>query len=429
MAQPLTPIAIANLKARGRRYEVSDPGCAGLRVVVFPSRRKSFILRYRFRGLQRKLTLGPCLIDRRDDVQEPSNGPELDTPLSLAAARALATKALREARAGADPCAAKQRARQVQRAAESDTLENIAAEYLRREGPRLRTLSQRRSDLDLICASVLGRLPVAEITRGQYTRVLDYIADNNGPVRSDRCLSALRTLLSWHAMRSDFVSPLVRGGRRTSIAERARSRVLTDDELRAVWLAAEQDRTPFGAFVRFTLLTATRRSEGAGLRRSELSDGGTLWTIPGKRYKTSYKTSRDIVIPLSKAAQDIIAAQPVLAGDFVFSADGSHALTGFSERKSEFDAACGVSGYVLHDLRRTSRTLLSRAGISADIAEMCLGHALGGVRGTYDRFAYVDEKRKAFQALAALIERIVHRPGTAVADLASARSKRRPRRG
>ena len=199
--------------------------------------------------------------------------------------------------------------------------------------------------------------------------------------------------------------------------------------LRAVWLAAEQDRTPFGAFVRFTLLTATRRSEGAGLRRSELSDGGILWTIPGKRYKTSYKTSRDIVIPLSEAAQDIIVAQPVLAGDFVFSADGSHALTGFSERKNDFDIACGVSGYVLHDLRRTSRTLLSRAGINADIAEMCLGHALGGVRGTYDRFAYVDEKRKAFEALAALIERIVHRPGTAVADLASARSKRRPRRG
>ena len=249
-------------------------------------------------------------------------------------------------------------------------LENIAAEYLRREGPRLRTLSQRRSDLDLICASVLGRLPVAEITRGQYTRVLDYIADNNGPVRSDRCLSALRTLLSWHAMRSDFVSPLVRGGRRTSIAG-ARSRILTDDELRTVWLAAEQDRTPFGAFVRFTLLTATRRSEGAGLRRSELSDGGTLWTIPGKRYKTSYKTSRDIVIPLSKAAQDIIAAQPVLAGDFVFSADGSHALTGFSERKNDFDIACGVSGYVLHDLRRTSRTCY-RVPESGPISPRCV---------------------------------------------------------
>src|SRR5262245_1009783 len=230
VARALTPITIANLRARPKRYEVSDPGCLGLRVVVFPSKRKSFIVRYRFRGLQRKLTLGPCL---GGPVQgEPTDAPELNTPLSLHAARELATKALRQARAGADPCAAKQRARAEERAAESDTLTAIAQEYLRRKGPELRTLSQRKADLDLLCASVLGRQPVGAITRGQYTRVLDHVADNNGPVRSDRCLSALRTLLSWHASRSDFISPLVRGGRRTSISERARKRVLFDDELR-----------------------------------------------------------------------------------------------------------------------------------------------------------------------------------------------------
>ena len=55
---------------------------------------------------------------------------------------------------------------------------------MRREGPGLRTLNQRQADLELLCASVLGRLPVAEIKRGQYTRVLDHIADHNGPVRS-----------------------------------------------------------------------------------------------------------------------------------------------------------------------------------------------------------------------------------------------------
>src|SRR6478609_4987303 len=231
MAKPLTAIAIANLKPRLKRYEVSDPGCHGLRVVVFPSRKKSFIVRYRYRGLQCKLTLGPCLTER--GVAESDTTPELDTPLSLAAARELATKALRQAKAknGRNPAAEKQRQRQEERAGESDTLSAIAAEYLRREGPRLRTLSQRKSDLDLLCASVLGRQPVAEIARGQYTRILDHIADNNGPVRADRCLSALRTLLSWHSARSAFISPLVRGGRRTSIAERARSRVLSDDEL------------------------------------------------------------------------------------------------------------------------------------------------------------------------------------------------------
>ena len=328
MAKPLTAIAVANLKPRSQRYEVSDPGCAGLRVVVFPSRKKSFVVRFRFRGLPRKLTLGPCL-GGGNGQGEPADTPELNTPLSLAAARELATKALRQAKSGSDPCAAKQRARQQERAAESDTLRAISDEYLRREGPRLRTLNQRRADLELLCASVLGRLPVAQITRGQYSRVLDHIADNNGLARSDRCLSALRTLLSWHASRSDFISPLVRGMRRTSPRERARSRVLTDEELRKVWLAAEQDKGAFGAFIKFTLLTATRRGESAALRRSELSDGGATWIIPGARYKNG----KDHLIPL----------QPGGAGD-----RRSHARAGgrrscFQRRPARTRSARGLN--------------------------------------------------------------------------------------
>jgi integrase len=164
----------------------------------------------------------------------------------------------------------------------------------------------------------------------------------------------------------------------------------------------------------FTLLCATRRSESAALSRAELSDGGKVWTIPASRYKSN----RDVVIPLSTAAQKIIAAQPVLpGGDYVFSSDGSRPLGDFDGRKQEFDKACGVRDYVLHDLRRTSRTLLSRAGVVADIAEMALGHALGGVRGTYDRHAYESEKRVAFEALAARINQVVNSPGGNVVPL------------
>jgi integrase len=421
MAKPLTPITIANLRVRANRYEVSDGGCQGLRVAVFPSKRKSFIVRYRFRGLQRKLTLGSCLTEH--GVAEHASAPETGTPLSLAAARELCTKSLRQAKAGNDPAAAKQKKREQERAAESDTLKAIAEEYLRRRGPELRSLSQRKADLDLICSTVLGRQPVDQIKRGQYTRELDRIADQRGPVRADRVLTALKTLLEWHAGRSDFVSPLGRGGRRTSIKERARSRVLSDDELRKVWLAAEQDKGPFGAFVRFVLLTATRRSEAAGLlRRSELSDEGRTWIIPGARYKSG----RDTLIPLSKTAQQIVAAQPILAGDFVFSATGKYALGDFANRKTDFDKACGVSErWTLHDLRRTARTLLSRAGITADIAERCLGHAIVGPRAHYDLWQYRDEKRHAFEALAQQIERVVHPPATKVADIATERGKRR----
>ena len=418
MAKPLTPITVANLRPGAKPYEISDGGCTNLRVVVFPSRRKSYIVRYRFRGLQRKLTLGPCLIERNGEA-EPIEDPKTDTPLSLAAARELCTKALRQAKAGQDPAALKQKKRADALAAGADTLQAIAGEFLRRRGPELRSFSQRKADLDLICSTVLGRQPVDQIKRGQYTRELDRIADERGPVRADRVLSALGTLLHWHAGRSDFVSPLGRSSRRTSIKERARKRVLNDNELRQLWLAAEKDKTPFGPYLRFLLLTATRRNEAAGLQRSELTDEGKTWLIPGARYKTKL----DTLIPLSGAAQKIIAAQPQL-GSFVFSATGEYPIGDFAHRKTAFDRVCGVTDWHIHDLRRSARTLLSRAGISADIAEMCLGHALGGVRGTYDLYQYKDEKRHAFEALAALVERIVHPPEAAVADITLERGKR-----
>jgi integrase len=101
---------------------------------------------------------------------------------------------------------------------------------------------------------------------------------------------------------------------------------------------------------------------------------------------------------------------------FVFTM-GTKALNGFSKYKREFDNACGVKGWTLHDLRRTARSLMSRAGISPDVAERCLAHTIGGVRGTYDRHEYLEEKRRAFEALAAQIERIVNPPGANVVPI------------
>jgi integrase len=422
MAKPLTAVTIANLRPKPKdspkRYEVSDGGCQGLRVVVFPSGKRSFITRFRFRGLQRKLTLGPCLIEHNGEV-EPDTAPQIDTPLSLAAARELATKALRQAKSGTDPTEGKRKRKEEQRAAEADTLRAVCEEYLRREGPRMRTVGQRRADLELFYPA-LGRLPIDQIRRGSFVRVLDHVADTRGPVRADRALSALKTMLGWYAQRTDYVSVLPRGGRRTSPREQARSRTLSDDELRKVWLAAEQDTTLFGGYIRFLLLTATRRGEAAGLRRSELSPDGTVWVIPGERYKSK----RDVVLPLSKPAQTIVAAQPV-AGDFVFSADGSRALGGFAERKTDFDKLSGVSGWRLHDLRRTARTLLSRCGVRPDIAERILGHSVGGHLGAvYDQHPYIEEMREGVEALAQMVERIVRPPPAKIADMAAERRKR-----
>jgi integrase len=149
-------------------------------------------------------------------------------------------------------------------------------------------------------------------------------------------------------------------------------------------------------------LTAARRTEAAQMASNEVV--GDVWTIPQERYKTGF----ELVIPLTPLALASLAQLPKIGkGQFVFTTDGERPFSGYSKAKAKFDKACGVTGWTLHDLRRTARSLMSRAGVTADIAERCLGHVLGGVRGTYDRHAYFDEKRRAFEALATLIGRIL----------------------
>ena len=110
-------------------------------------------------------------------------------------------------------------------------------------------------------------------------------------------------------------------------------------------------------------------------------------------------------------------------GDFVFSATGARAINDFADAKSKFDKACGVSKpWRLHDLRRTARTLLSRAGVRPDVGEMALGHKVGGIRARYDKFEFLDEKREAFEALSGLVERIV-RPVDTVVAISTGRRK------
>src|SRR5262249_5267447 len=146
----------------------------------------------------------------------------------------------------------------------------------------------------------LGARQIGDIKRSEVAKLLDKIADENGPVQADVTLSFVRRVMNWHAGRSDdFRSPIVRGMAKTKPSQRRRQRILTDDELRAVWQTAEAQPNPFNCLVQFLLLTATRRNEAARMERSEVS--GTEWTIPEARYKTGAK----LLVPLSPAALEI----------------------------------------------------------------------------------------------------------------------------
>ncbi len=193
---------------------------------------------------------------------------------------------------------------------------------------------------------------------------------------------------------------------RTKPDERTRDKILDDGELRAVWKTATATKGPYGVLVRFLMLTAARRDEARKMPHSELGDG--KWTLPPERHKTG-KTSGKKVLPLSRAAQAVLAELPVL-GPYVFSINGRIPMGGRSSLKAKLDKASGVTGWRVHDLRRTARSLMSRAGVNADVAERCLGHVIGGVRGVYDRHDYLEEMRIAFEKLAEQIEHIVKPP-------------------
>ena len=144
-------------------------------------------------------------------------------------------------------------------------------------------------------------------------------------------------------------------------------------------------------------------------------NGGSDWVLPAARNKTKLDLER----PLSKAAMAALQRGPRIDGsEFVFSTTGRRPIGGMARWKAKFDEACGVRNYTLHDLRRSARSLMSRAGVPADHAERCLGHVIGGVRGTYDRYEYFSEKRLAYEALALQIDRIVN-PRDNIADLDS----------
>ena len=283
--------------------------------------------------------------------------------------------------------------------AKADTFQAICEDCLRRSD--LRSAAWRKKVLERVVYPTLGAKPIDEVRRSDIVALLDRIEDERGGPMADQTLAIIRRVMNWHASRTDdFRSPIVRGMARTKPKERARERTLTDEELRLVWRVAEAE--PLGHYIRFVLLTATRRNEAAQARRSEID--GADWIIPSARYKTG----KDHLVPLSAMA---LAALPERKGEFVFSKDGGSPIHA-SHFKTAFDAALlreapPLPRWTLHDLRRTARSLMSRAGVPSDHAERCLGHVIGGVRGVYDRHAYRAEKAAAFEALAAQVARIV----------------------
>jgi integrase len=252
--------------------------------------------------------------------------------------------------------------------------------------------------------------PFLEIRRREVNDLLDDIADRNGKSQADSVLSVIRGIMTWYQSRDeDYTSPIVRGMKR-DMNNKGRERILDDDEIRSLWAAGDG---PFGAMMKLCLLTAQRREKIATMKLDDIRDG--VWTIAAEEREKGNAGK----LTLPRMALDLIEAQPRFANNpYVFpgSQRGRRAgsrgpihFTSWSMRKQELDAKLNFDKpWVIHDLRRTARSLMSRAGVSSEIAERVLGHSIAGVEGIYNRHAYTEEKAEALSKLAALIEHILN---------------------
>ena len=383
-------IKALKLAAPGGRYDVADAIVPGFGVRV-NAKGKSYTLTARFPGSKHPTRRTIASVDEID----------------LAAARDKARAWLVQIRKGDKPAPARV-ARVV--APKAETFEKVAAKFLEQHVHRnsLRTAREVERIIHKDLMPLWRTRDFKSIRRGDVARMLD-AKEQHAPVQADYILSVLSKMCNWYMARDeDYISPIVRGMRRTKPSQRARQRVLNDDELRHFWQASGE-ATTYGAFVRTALLTAQRRTKVLEMRWCDIDCEG-IWIIPTAfREKSNAKT-----LGLSRLALDVIDGQPHREdSEFIFAGLGSTPIDGLSkmkrsldERMAEFNGA-PIPNWIVHDLRRTARSLMARAGVRPDICERVLGHAIPGVWGVYDRYAYEDEKTEALTKLADLIEKII----------------------
>ncbi len=458
----LTAAAVAKIRPTHARQEVPDAGCPGLRLIIQPSGKRSWAVRYRRPdGKHVKLTLGPCdLTGGPEPVAEPAIG----DCLTLAAARRLAADVQRKRAAGRDVVADLKAERQRAPKSESDqdavTFGQTVRDFI--EGHKVKRTSQRPRRWREI-ARILGLqyptdggaptivknglaerwqdTPLAEITGHD---IHDVISDarkdgipgstprNDGASdsRGRKTADALGSLFKWamrYRRKALTINPCL--GVYRPDAPAARDRVLNfrpdvrgADELRWFWHACEVEGPPFEPVLKLLLLTGCRLSEIAMMTRTELSDDFAMLRLPKERTKNN----RPHDVPLPPLARDILSKVKLIDGcNLIFSITGRAPLWGFDRLKNSIDAtmkaAAGkeIEHWTLHDLRRTAATGMAHIKIPPHIIEATLNHVSGakrGVAGVYNREEYADEKFAALERWSSFVESIVSgRPANVVA--------------
>ena len=378
-----------------RDIYVWDPRLKGFGLRITPRGAQSFVFQYRVDGgPARRKTIGP-----------------VGSPWTPATARKEAERLLVQVYQGIDPVEAKREAKRKKETLNFRTYsERFVELYLK---PNWRgTWGSAQCTINNVCIPRWGNRPVHEITRADIVKVLDEYSDR--PARRKEIHSLLRKLFNWATDRQDIdVSPLA--GMKAPKAVPSRRRVLSDEEIVALWRATENSGWPWGPFVRMLILTMQRRQEVAEMDWSEIDLNARRWTLPADRAKND----QEHVIPLtSLALAELQLLGPKRKG-LVFTTTGTTPVSGFFKGRAALHKdmiaylkakqieeggdpdQVEVPNWRLHDIRRTGATHLQSLRVPVEVTESVLNHTSGtraGVAGIYNRYKYDDEKRTALDA-------------------------------
>jgi integrase len=300
--------------------------------------------------------------------------------------------------------------------ADKETFADVVKLYLAAKRPELRERTYTETQRYLIdSASKLNSRPLALIEQAEIAALLDRTATDSGDATSNRLRANLAAMFTWAMQRGKVAAnPVMLTEKRK---EQSRERVLSNDELVAIWNALPEG--DFGAIVKLLMLTGQRRSEIGGLKWSEIDLRQGQINLPPERTKNGHAH----FVPLSEPVRLILEQQPRLRDHVFGRGDSADGFAGWSAAKAALDERLpGMPHWSLHDLRRTMATGMGELGVQPHIIEAAINHQSGhkaGVAGTYNRANYHAERKVALDRWADHIMALVTaRPFVAVAKAA-----------
>jgi integrase len=404
-------------RERARDIFLWDSRVPGFGVRIYPTGKRMYVFQYRtISRQQRRIAIG------------------LHGPFTVERARESAADLYEAVRKGRDPV-------QEQKTAARRTPDNIEAvtedfvqRYLVGKGRAKSYIEDARA---IFANHVLPRWrgrDIKTITRRDVIELLDAISDAGKPIAANRTLAAVRKLFNW-ALQRGIIDASPGALVEMPGAERKRERTLAADEIRAVWTAAGELGYPFGEFFRIALVTGQRREEVAQMRTADIDEDDRIWTLSSD----ITKAGRSHVVPLSTLALEVLGetkeaarnlrAKPEDAepATYVFTTRGDRPISGYSKAKARLDRMVGLARaeaglpdlepWTIHDLRRTVGTGLGKLGAPRFIIARVLNHADRTVTGIYDRYEYLDEKRRALDAWGQYLENLIVPPGSNVVPI------------